>query len=103
MPTTALPEISELCKRCIGPWGAIGARCFALVVGQGALPGRASTRSRHGPRCCDQSCSSLTGSYRLSQCCKPTAEERRPAQLHDTCCGSGGWATASGDPVGGQQ
>ena len=42
-----------------------GARRFAPVAGQGTLLGRPSTRSKHGPCYCDQSCSFLIGGYRL--------------------------------------
>ena len=39
-------------------------------------------------------------SYSLSLCCEPTSEERSAGNPHATFCGSRGWATASGDPVG---
>src|ERR1700693_6079893 len=103
MRTTALPAISELCKRCIGPWSATGARCFAPVAGQGALLGWPSTRSKRGPRYCDQGCSSLIGSYRLSQCCKTNDEESSAGNPHATFCGNRRRVTVSGDPVGGWQ
>src|SRR4051794_17778178 len=99
MPTTALPEISERCRRCIVPRSATGARCFAPVAGQEALPGKLLTRSRHGLRCCDPSCSSRIGSYRHSQCCESTSEERSAGNPHATFCGNRRRATVSGDPV----
>src|SRR6185437_8321418 len=52
-------------------------------------------------RSCDQSCTFPIGSYKLSQGCEPSSEERSAGNLHATFCGNRGRATASGDPVGG--
>ena len=41
------------------------------------------------------------GSYKLSQCCESSSEERSAGNPHATFCGNRGRATASGDPVGG--
>jgi hypothetical protein len=46
-----------------------------------------------------QSCTFLIGSYKLSQCCESSSEERIAGNLHATFCGNRGRATASGDPV----
>src|SRR5215470_2914800 len=48
-------------------------------------------------------CVSLNRSCEHSQCCEPTAEEPGAGNLHAGFCGNGGRATASGDPVGGEQ
>ncbi|HTG58783.1 MAG TPA: hypothetical protein VMG63_05150, partial [Terriglobia bacterium] len=47
-----------------------------------------------------QSCTFPIGSYKLSQCCESSSEERSAGNLHATFCGNRGRATASGDPVG---
>ena len=54
-------------------------------------------------RSCDQSCTFPIGSYKLSQCCESSPEERSAGNLHATFCGNRGRATASGDPVLGVQ
>src|SRR4029077_3657189 len=41
------------------------------------------------------------GSYKLSQYCESSSEERSAGNPHATFCGNRGRATASGDPVGG--
>ena len=68
-----------------------------------ASPGTPSTKSNSGHRYCSPNCASHTGSCRRSQCCEPTAEERGAVNPHATFCGNRGRATASGDPVGGEQ
>src|SRR6202030_463610 len=70
-------------------------------AGPGASRGTCSTRSNSGNRSCDQSCTFPIGSYKLSQCCESSSEERSAGNLHATFCGNRGRATASGDPVGG--
>jgi hypothetical protein len=65
--------------------------------------GTCSTRSNSGNRSCDQSCTFPIGSYKLSQCCESSSEERSAGNLHATFCGNRGRATASGDPVKSQQ
>ena len=67
----------------------------------GASRGTCSTRSNSGNRSCDQSCTFPMGSYKLSQCCESSSEERSAGNPHATFCGNRGRATASGDPVGG--
>src|SRR5271157_4506514 len=103
MPITALPGISGHSKSSTGRWNATGTKCFAAGVGQAALRGTCSTRSSSGYRYCDQSFISPTGSYKLSQCCEPSSEERSAGKPHATFCGNRRWATASGDPVGEEQ
>src|ERR1700726_4166752 len=87
------------CKRSIGRSNAIGTKCYAAGAGPGASRGTCSTRSNSGNRSCDQSCTSPIGSYKLSQGCEPSSEERSAGNLHATFCGNRGRATASGDPV----
>src|SRR6201998_634854 len=99
MPTTALPETFVPCKRSIGRPNATGTKCCAAGAGPGASRGTCSTRSNSGNRSCDQSCTFPIGSYKLSQCCESSSEERSAGNLHATFCGNRGRATASGDPV----
>ena len=101
MPTTALPETFVPCKSSIGRSNATGTKCCAAGAGLGASRGTCSTRSNSGNRSCDQSCTFPIGSYKLSQCCEPSSEERSAGNLHATFCGNRKRATASGDPVGG--
>jgi hypothetical protein len=88
-PTTALPETFVPCKRSIGRSNATGAKCCAAGAGAHHV----------GHRSCDQSCTFPIGSYKLSQCCESSSEERSAGNLHATFCGNRGRATASGDPV----
>src|SRR6266446_1994097 len=101
-PTTALPETFVPCKRSIGRSNATGTKCCAAGAGPGASRGTCSTRSNSGNRSCDQSCTFPIGSYKLSQGCESSSEERSAGNLHATFCGNRGRATASGDPVGAQ-
>src|ERR1700739_2121653 len=50
-----------------------------------------------------KSCTFPIGSYKLSQCCESSSEERSAGNPHATFCGNRGRATASGDPVKSQQ
>jgi hypothetical protein len=100
-PTTALPETFVPCKRSIGRSNATGTKCCAAGVGPGASRGTCSTSLNSGNRFCDQSCTFPIGSYKLSQCCESSSEERSARNLHATFCGNRGRAIASGDPVGG--
>jgi hypothetical protein len=69
-----------------------GSRCCVVAAGMAdALPGTHSTRSKNGPRYCDQSCTSLIGSCKRSRCCKATAEERGAGKPHATFCGNRRW------------
>src|SRR5882724_1345983 len=43
-----------------------------------------------GFRCCDQSCTSLTRTCKLSPRCEATSDERSAGSLHATFCGSRG-------------
>jgi hypothetical protein len=99
-PTTALQKTFVPCKRSIGRANATGTKCCAAGAGPGASRGTCSTRSNSGNRSCDQSCTFHIGSYKLSQCCESSSEERSAGNLHATFCGNRGRATASGDPVG---
>src|SRR5215470_4416991 len=98
-PITALPETFVPCKRSIGRSNATGTKCCAAGAGLGASRGTCSTRSNSGNRSCDQSCTFPIGSYKLSQCCESSSEERSAGNPHATFCGNRGRATASGDPV----
>src|SRR6202008_4764776 len=98
-PTTALPETFVPCKRSIGRSNATGTKCCAAGAGPGASRGTCSARSNSGNRSCDQSCTFPIGSYKLSQCCESSSEERSAGNLHATFCGNRGRATASGDRV----
>ena len=101
MPTAALPETFFPCKRSIGRSNATGIKCCAAGAGPGTSRGTCSTRSNSGNRSCDQSFTFPIGSYKLSQCCESSSEERSAGNLHATFCGNRRRATASGDPVGG--
>src|ERR1700746_3941706 len=95
----ALRGIFVPCKRSIGRSNATGTKCCAAGAGPGASRGTCSTRSNSGNRSCDQSCTFPIGSYKLSQCCETSSEERSAGNLHATFCGNRGRATASGGPV----
>src|ERR1700747_991104 len=95
----ALPETFVPCKRSIGRSNATGTKCCAAGAGLGASRGTCSTRSNSGNRSCDQSCTFPIGSYKLSQCCESSSEERSAGNPHATFYGNRGRATASGDPV----
>src|ERR1700746_1096890 len=103
MPTTALPETFVPCRRSIGRSNATGTKCCAAGVGPGASRGTCSTGLNSVTRSCDQICTFPIGSYKLSQCCESSSEERSAGNLHATFCGNRGRATASGDPVKSQQ
>ena len=88
-PTTAWPETFVPCKRSIGRSNATGTKCCAAGAGPGASRGTCSTRSNSGNRSCDQSCTFPIASYKLSQCCEPSSEERSAGNPHATFCGTG--------------
>jgi hypothetical protein len=81
-------------------WSVTGIRCCVAAAGPDEpSTGTCSTRSTNGRRY-DQSCTSLTRSCKLLQCCEPPAEERGAVAPHATFCGRRTRATTSGDSVG---
>src|SRR5262249_35218265 len=96
----ALPGTSEPCKGYTASWNATGTECSAAGAGRATSHGMYSTRSKRGSHLCGQSCFFLIRSCRLSLCCEPSFEERSAGNLHATICGSRGWVTNPGDPVG---
>src|SRR5215471_21039795 len=92
---------SEPCKGYTASWSATGTECCAAGAGRATSHGMYSNRSKRGSHLCGQSCFFLIRSCRLSLCCEPSFEERSAVNLHATICGSRGWVTTPGDPVGG--
>src|SRR5262249_33821521 len=97
----ALLGTSEPCKGYTASWSATGTECCAAGAGRATSHGMYSNRSKRGSHLCGQSCFFLIRSCRLSLCCEPSFEERSAGNLHATICGSRGWVTTTGDPVGG--
>src|SRR5262249_48457391 len=97
----ALLGTSEPCKGYTASWSATGTECCAAGAGRATSHGMYSNRSKRGSHLCGQSCFFLIRSCRLSLCCEPSFEERSAGNLHATICGSRGWVTTPGDPVGG--
>jgi hypothetical protein len=66
-------------------------RCFAAGAGRAAFDGQCSIRSRRNLRCCDQSCISHTGSYKLALCCNqlPKSVVREIRTLRSVGAGGG--------------
>src|SRR5262245_15474160 len=96
----ALLGTSEHCKGYTASWSATGTECCAAGAGRATSHGMYSNRSKRGAHLCDQSCFFPIGRCRLSLCCEPSFEERSAGNLHATICGSRGWVTTPGDPVG---
>jgi RNA-directed DNA polymerase len=75
-------------------------KMLAVGVGMARSGGSNSIGSKNSSHCFDQSCISPTGSCKLSPHCESTSDERSAGNPHATFCGSRGWATTSGHPVG---
>jgi hypothetical protein len=98
-----LPGTTEGCSRCITPWNATGARCFAAAAVRVTFRGPSSIGSESSsPPYGDQSWHFLMRRCELLPCCESISEERSAGNPHPVFCESRRRATASGDLVWGR-